>query len=227
MYNTGSLQRHQTLGSLPRSSIASNIETNMMSIRQVVQPGQLPIAMNNNNNNSQQVRKGDNILPAILEVGEELEDLFLTTIIKRIDPNQVQFKLCITYSLYMVTRYRASTYFKPEITPEIRAELLIAFCIKYANMIQRAINENHTNQSSLAFWLANSSEILHFLKNDRHLSAFTFDSQDIMAESVQIAFNFLVICQQNELKEVLSTFTKDIVDQSNNAMDTMTQNILK
>ncbi|KAH9425593.1 Mllt4p [Dermatophagoides pteronyssinus] len=221
MYNTGSLQRHQTLGSLPRSSIASNIETNMMPIRQV--PGQLPIAMNN----QPQIRKGDNILPAILEVGEELEDLFLTTIIKRIDPNQVQFKLCITYSLYMVTRYRASTYFKPEITPEIRAELLIAFCIKYANMIQRAINENHTNQSSLAFWLANSSEILHFLKNDRHLSAFTFDSQDIMAESVQIAFNLLVACQQNELQEVLSTFTKDIVDQSNNAMDTMTQNILK
>ena len=222
MYSTGSLQRHQTLGSLPRSSIASNVETNMVTNRPV--PGQLPIAMTNP---QQQVRKGDNILPAILEVGEELEDLFLTTIIKRIDPNQVQFKLCITYSLYMATRYRASTYFKPEITPEVRAELLISFCIKYANMIQQAINENHTNQSSLAFWLANSSEILHFLKNDRHLSAFTFDSQDIMAESVQIAFNFLVGCQQNELKEVLSTFTKDIVDQSNNAMDMMTQNILK
>lgn len=47
---------------------------------------------------------GDNILPAILEVWEEMEDMFLNMIIQRVDPNQVQFKLCITYTLYMVTR---------------------------------------------------------------------------------------------------------------------------
>lgn len=215
MYSTGSLQRHQTMGSLTRFNTGAQIASNSQSSQPAGQPfGTI-------------MRKGDNILPAILEVGEEVEDLFLTTIIKRIDPNQVQFKLCITYSLYMVTRYRASTYFKPEITPEMRAELLISFCIKYANMIQQIINENQNNQSGLAFWLANSSEILHFLKNDRHLSAFTFDSQDILSEAVHVAFNFLVKCQQNELQAALSTFATDIEEQNNAAIDSMTNNILK
>lgn len=214
MYSTGSLQRHQTMGSLTRFNSGVQIPGHSQP-----QPGPQAVGTI--------VRKGDNILPAILEVNEEVEDLFLSTIIKRIDPNQVQFKLCITYSLYMVTRYRASTYFKPEITPEMRAELLISFCIKYANMIQQSINENQNNQPGLAFWLANSSEILHFLKNDRHLSAFTFDSQDILSEAVHVAFNFLVKCQQNELQDALSTFSIDIEDQTNSAMDSMTNNILK
>lgn len=223
-FNSGSLQRHHTVGSLPRSTNGPNGST----------AGGGGNAMNNANANQPRPpvnynsipRKGDNILPAILEVWEEIEDLFLNMIIKRVDPNHVQFKLCITYCLYMVTRYRASTYFKPEITPEIRASRLIAFCIKYANLIQQSINEHHRDQPSLAFWLANSSELLHFLKHDRHLSAFTFDSQDILAESVQMAFTCLVNCQQHELQEALITFTTDMVDQSDDPLSQMTGKVL-
>ena len=42
--------------------------------------------------------------------------------------------------------------------------------------------------NSLAFWMANASEYLHFLKQDRHVSAYSRDAQDILAESVQSAF---------------------------------------
>ncbi|KPM10158.1 Afadin-like protein [Sarcoptes scabiei] len=232
----GQLQRHQTMGSLTRSR---NNPTNMNQLPNQTQhsPNVSGRPMMNGAGggggggtiipaNNQNLRKGDNILPAILEVGEDLEDVFLASIIKRIDPNQVQFKLCITYSLYMVTRYRASTYFKPEITPEIRAELLIAFCVKYSNMIKMIINENHKNKPSLAFWLANSSEILYFLKNDRHLSAFTFESQDILGDAVRLAFDYLVICQQNELEESMLNFAKEMNDQTSNSMQTITNDIL-
>ncbi|XP_017489008.1 PREDICTED: afadin-like, partial [Rhagoletis zephyria] len=152
---------------------------------------------------------GDNILPAILEVWEEIEPLFLNLLITRADPNAIQFKLAITYTLYMVTRFRASTYFKPEIVPNQRATLLIGFCIRYAKLIHKEIGERQRAQAHLAFWLANSSELLHFLKNDRHLAAFTLESQEILADAVQYAFGGLVRCQQAELKEALAAFPDD------------------
>jgi len=44
--------------------------------------------------------------------------------------------------------------------------------------------------ASLAFWMANSAELLHFLKCDRHISAFSLDAQDILADTVQAAFRY-------------------------------------
>lgn len=58
--------------------------------------------------------------------------------------------------------------------------------------------------------MANSSELLHFLKNDRHLSAFTIDSQEILAEAIQFAFSGLVNCQQADLREALAPFPDDV-----------------
>jgi afadin len=50
------------------------------------------------------------------------------------------------------------------------------------------LQERYADAKSLAFWMANSSELLHFLKSDRHISAFSLDAQDILADCVQIAF---------------------------------------
>lgn len=169
---------------------------------------------------------GDNILPAILEVWEEIEPHFLNLIINRVDPNAVQFKLAITYTLYMVTRFRASTYFKPEIVPNQRATLLIGFCIRYATAIQSAIGEHLRDQAHLAFWLANSSELLHFLKNDRHLSAFTLDSQEILADAIQFAFTGLVRAQQAGLREALSSFPDDGGNSGTGSTSTSTTQVL-
>ena len=38
-----------------------------------------------------------------------------------LDVNNVQFKLAPTYTLYMATRFRASTHYRPELVPEERA----------------------------------------------------------------------------------------------------------
>lgn len=111
--------------------------------------------------------------------------------------------------VYMGARYRASTHFKPEITPNERAHRLTAFTNKLANMIHQIIQDHYRNSSDLAFWLGNSSELLHFLKQDRHLSAYTFDAQDILAEGVQLAFRNLVMCQQMELQNALPSFLED------------------
>lgn len=41
---------------------------------------------------------------------------------------------------------------------------------------------------ALAFWMANASELLNFIKQDRDLSRVTLDAQDILAHLVQMAF---------------------------------------
>lgn len=60
--------------------------------------------------------------------------------------------------------------------------------------------------------MANSSELLHFLKQDRHLSAYTIDAQDILAESVQLAFKNLVTFLQADLQQAMPAFLEDRED---------------
>ena len=52
--------------------------------------------------------------------------------------------------------------------------------------------------NSLAFWMANASEYLHFLKQDRHISPYSQLAQDILAESVQAAFRSVKGCSGRE-----------------------------
>ena len=56
---------------------------------------------------------------------------------------------------------------------------------------------------SLSFWMANASELLHFLKHDVELcvpsGSGNMNAQDLLAEAVQLAFRYLVICMQQQL----------------------------
>ncbi|XP_054718595.1 afadin-like isoform X2 [Uloborus diversus] len=157
----------------------------------------------------EQKRGNDPILPAVLEFWEEGEDAFLAAAITQLDPSQVQFKLSPTYALYMAARYRASTHFRPETTPNDRAHRLTALMNNVAAVMHQVIQDRYREANALAFWLANTSELLHFLKQDRHLSAYTLDAQDLLAESVQLAFRSLITCQQVELQDAMPAFLED------------------
>ncbi|XP_042899757.1 afadin isoform X2 [Parasteatoda tepidariorum] len=156
-----------------------------------------------------QKRGNDPILPAVLEFWEDGEEAFLAASITQLDPSQVQFKLSPTYALYMAARYRASTHFRPETTPNDRARRLTALMNNVAAVMHQVIQDRYRDATALAFWLANTSELLHFLKQDRHLSAYTLDAQDLLAESVQLAFRSLVTCQQVELQDAMPAFLED------------------
>ena len=56
--------------------------------------------------------------------------------------------------------------------------------------------ENSQMPGSLAFWMANASELLHFLKADHDTAAYCKDGKQILAQSVQLAFRHLVQCIQ-------------------------------
>lgn len=151
----------------------------------------------------------DPILPAVLEFREESEDAFLHSITTDLDPIDVQFKLAPTYTLYMAARFRASTHYRPELSPTERAHRLTEMLTKVAAMVQNVIHSRHGDPTSLAFWMANASELLHFLKQDRHICGYSLDAQDILAEAVQVAFRSLVDCMQAELSTSLPMFLED------------------
>lgn len=47
---------------------------------------------------------------------------------------------------------------------------------------------------ALAFWMANASELLNFVKQDRDLNRITLDAQDVLAHLVQMAFKSVCVC---------------------------------
>jgi len=154
-------------------------------------------------------RGTDPILPAVLEFREETEEAFLHAVVTDLDPAAPHFKLSPTYTLYLVARYRASTHYRPELTPTERAHRLTVLLARVAAIIHNVIQERYADAKSLAFWMANSSELLHFLKSDRHISAFSLDAQDILADCVQIAFKNLVSCLQGDLAAAMPHFMSE------------------
>ena len=54
--------------------------------------------------------------------------------------------------------------------------------------------------------MANCSELLHFIKKDLDITQYTKDGQQVLAQSVQLAFRHLVLCVQHELRTTMSAF---------------------
>lgn len=90
--------------------------------------------------------------------------------------------------MFDLIRYRASTHYRPELQPTERAHKLTIFLHHVSNLILNVIQEQYQDPKWCSFWMANSSEFLHFLKSDRHISAFSVQAQQVLAECVQQAF---------------------------------------
>lgn len=157
-------------------------------------------------------RGQDPILPAVLEFPEEPQEQFLARVITHLDVATPSFKLAPAYTLYLCARYRASTHYRPELTPTERAHKLTLLLQHAAMLIRHTVQERRAESANQAFWLANSSELLHFLKSDRHVSAFSLQAQDTLADSVQSAFRNLVACLTDELNTALGSLVSDTPD---------------
>ncbi|XP_030761421.1 afadin isoform X2 [Sitophilus oryzae] len=149
-------------------------------------------------------RGQDPILPAVLEFPEEPQEQFLARAITHLDVTTPTFRLAPAYTLYLCARYRASTHYRPELTPTERAHKLTILLQHAAMLIRHTVQDRSTESISQAFWLANASELLHFLKSDRHVSAFSLQAQDTLADAVQLAFKNLVACLTDELNAAMN-----------------------
>ncbi len=81
----------------------------------------------------------DNILPAVLEFREESEEAFFASITVSLEVGRVQFKLAPTYTIYMATRFRASTHYRPELVPEERAVRLTEMLNNVAEKVRKSV----------------------------------------------------------------------------------------
>ncbi|XP_065744543.1 afadin isoform X7 [Phocoena phocoena] len=151
----------------------------------------------------------DLILPASIEFRESSEDSFLSAIINYTNSSTVHFKLSPTYVLYMACRYVLSSQYRPDVSPAERTHKVIAIVNKMVSMMEGVIQKQKNIAGALAFWMANASELLNFIKQDRDLSRITLDAQDVLAHLVQMAFKYLVHCLQSELNNYMPAFLDD------------------
>uniref|UniRef100_A0A3Q3IM78 Afadin, adherens junction formation factor a n=1 Tax=Monopterus albus TaxID=43700 RepID=A0A3Q3IM78_MONAL len=137
------------------------------------------------------------------------EDAFLSAIINYTNSSTVHFKLSPTYVLYMACRYVLSPSYRPDMSPSERTHKVIAIVNKMVSMMEGVIQKQKNIAGALAFWMANASELLNFIKQDRDLSRITLDAQDILAHLVQMAFKYLVHCLQADLNNYMPAFLDD------------------
>ncbi|XP_068087887.1 afadin isoform X5 [Hyperolius riggenbachi] len=161
----------------------------------------------------------EHVLPASIEFRENSEDSFLSAIINYTNSSTVHFKLSPTYVLYMTCRYVLSNQYRSDVSPTERTHKVIAIVNKMVSMMESVIQEVDQGEQkqkniagALAFWMANSSELLNFIKQDRDLSRITLDAQDVLAHLVQMAFKYLVHCLQSELSNFMPAFLDDPED---------------
>ncbi|XP_077077405.1 afadin isoform X25 [Siphateles boraxobius] len=160
-------------------------------------------------------------LPASIEFRENSEDAFLSAIINYTNSSTVHFKLSPTYVLYMTCRYVLSSQHRPDISASERTHKLIAIVNKMVSMMEGVIQEiaegdqkQKNIAGALAFWMANASELLNFIKQDKDLSRITLDAQDVLAHLVQMAFKYLVHCLQSDLNNYMPAFLEDPDEQN-------------
>ncbi|XP_040821148.1 afadin isoform X4 [Ochotona curzoniae] len=154
------------------------------------------------------------VLPASIEFRESSEDSFLSAIINYTNSSTVHFKLSPTYVLYLACRYVLSNQYRPDASPAERTHKVIAIVNKMVSMMEGVIQKQKNIAGALAFWMANASELLNFVKQDRDLSRVTLDAQDVLAHLVQMAFKYLVHCLQSELSSFMPAFLDDPEEKS-------------
>lgn len=71
----------------------------------------------------------------------------------------------------------------------MRVFVCLCVCVAVIGMLQKQKNI----AGALAFWMANASELLNFIKQDRDLNRITLDAQDILAHLVQMAFKSVCV----------------------------------
>ncbi|KAK2145409.1 hypothetical protein LSH36_684g01025 [Paralvinella palmiformis] len=152
------------------------------------------------------------LLPCSMQYKEEGEDAFLNSVISDISGNNIQFKLAPTYTLYMAVRYRVRKLKSMELNASECSHWINAFTNKVVTIIERTVQENVSNVQALSFWMANSSELLHFLKQDREICIDTKLGQDQLAQVVQTAFHQLVDCMQADLHHVMPAFLDESME---------------
>ncbi|XP_072222021.1 afadin [Leuresthes tenuis] len=137
------------------------------------------------------------------------EEPFLSAVINYTNSSTVHFKLSPAYSLYAAGRFALQSHNKRGSPSSGHTRKVTSITNKMVAMTGKVIQRQRTIAGALAFWMANSSELLNFLKHDKDLSLLTLQSQQDLSHQVHKAYSLLLQCLQNELRKHLPTFLID------------------
>ncbi|XP_072767977.1 afadin [Nerophis lumbriciformis] len=167
-------------------------------------------------------------LPLGITISDHLEEDFLSAVINSTNSSTVHFKLSPAYALYAASR---SMLQRPgssapgtmdRVTALVnRMVALIGKTIQSADWkgmllgmgtelgTDRILSIHQDVAGALAFWMANTSELLGFFENDKDLSGLTRQSRLCLSHLVHQAYSYLIQCLQRELQKHLPTFLVD------------------
>ncbi|XP_034531280.1 afadin [Notolabrus celidotus] len=137
---------------------------------------------------------------------DQAEEAFLSAVINYTNSSTVHFKLSPAYVLYAVGRFSLQRHHRRSSPP---SQSVASITNKMVVMTGKVIQRQQTMAGALAFWVANTSELLNFLHHDKDLSSLTQQSQLDLSHLVHKAYRFLLQCLQNELRKHLPTFLND------------------
>nr|XP_018669894.1 afadin isoform X2 [Ciona intestinalis] len=139
-------------------------------------------------------------LPASISVIRGGEKQLLENIFS-VGGNSLHFKLSPSYTSYLFIRSLLPNYNE-----------VVSYLALITELLDHAIQLSSTSVTELAFWMANSSEILNFMRQDLDLFPVTSVAQDKFAKAVQLAFRHLVQCMQSTLFSLMPAFLSESTD---------------
>nr|XP_040055730.1 afadin isoform X3 [Gasterosteus aculeatus aculeatus] len=146
-------------------------------------------------------------LPIGIKFSDSSEGAFLSAVLNYTNSSTVHFKLSPAYVLYAGTRFALQRHHRRGSARGDHGVTLTAS--RLVAMTSKVIERQQAGAGALAFWMANCSELLNFLKHDKDLSVITRQSQLDLSHLVHKAYSCLLLCLQNDLRKHLPTFLID------------------
>ncbi|XP_062379464.1 afadin [Sardina pilchardus] len=134
------------------------------------------------------------------------EEAFLVAIVSYTS-STVHFPLSPAYAFYLVARSLLGG-------THDSVHHIATITNKMVAMIDTVIEKHRTIAVSLAFWMANASELLNFLRQDRDLNPLTRPTQKTLAQLVHHSFRYLSQRLQKDLERHMPSFLTDAKDQT-------------
>ena len=134
-------------------------------------------------------------LPASLSFNQDTEESLIIQILS-VHASALHFKLSPAYSIYLIQRHLV----------EANRSNMLPSLFYITDLLEHTIQLNSSSMSELSFWMANTSELLNFIRQDQDLVPLTTEIQDRFAKTVQSSFRHLVQCMQHTLIELMPAF---------------------
>nr|XP_046268837.1 afadin [Scatophagus argus] len=148
-------------------------------------------------------------LPIGIKFCDNSEEAFLSAVINYTNSSTVHFKLSPAYILYAAGRFKLQRQYRRGSPSSGQTHGVTSIANKMVAMTGKVMQRQQAIAGALTFWMANSSELLNFLKHDKDLSPLTQQSQLDLSGLVHEAYSYLLQCLQNELRKHLPTFLID------------------